>query len=286
MQGVLKLNTLTRIKSLYPDITAAEKDIADFILNKPEEIYRLTIKDIASRTSVSLPTVFRFTQRLGFEGFKDFKVALIRDIGLGLYFSPEDISEESIEGITAGVFENEIASLRETHANIDYQAVEKAVDAIIQADRLLFFAVSSSIPIALDFNWKFSLAGFSCFQNPDLFTQEMVSKTSRKKDVAIGISFSGETREVVQCVENAGKNGTTTICVTSFINSPITKISDIHLFTAPVKTVYQKIDLPSRIALIAILDVVYVLVVLKDSKKASQNISKSEEALLSHRIKK
>ncbi len=281
-----KLNTLTKIKSLYPEITAAEKEIADFILNKPEEIYRLTIKDIASRTNVSLPTVFRFARRLGFEGFKDFKVALIRDIGLGLYFSPEGISAESTEGVTASVFENEIASLKETHANIDYQAVDKAVEAILQADRLLFLAVSSSIPIALDFNWKFSLAGFNCFQNPDLFTQEMVSKTSRKKDVALGISFSGETREVVRCMENAQKNGTTTICVTSFINSPITRYSDIKLFTAPVKTIYQKIDLPSRIAQIAILDVVYVSAVRKDSQKLSRNISKAEEALLSHRIKK
>jgi DNA-binding MurR/RpiR family transcriptional regulator len=281
-----KLNTLTKIKSLYPEITVAEKAIADFILNKPEEIYRLTIKDIASRTNVSLPTVFRFARRLGFDGFKDFKVALIRDIGLGLYFSPEEVSDESVEGITASVFENEINGLKETLANIDYKAVDETVNAILQADRLIFFAVSSSIPIAFDFNWKFCLAGFSCFQSSDVFTQEMVSKTSKKREVALGISFSGGTREVVRCMENARKNGTTTICVTSFINSPITAHSDIKLVTAPVQTMYQKIDLPSRIAMIAMLDVVYVSTVLKDPHKLSRNISKAEEALLSHRVKK
>jgi DNA-binding MurR/RpiR family transcriptional regulator len=59
-----RLNTLTAIKSIYPETTSPEKSIANFILEKPEEIYRLNIQELAARSGVSLPTVFRFAKRL------------------------------------------------------------------------------------------------------------------------------------------------------------------------------------------------------------------------------
>ncbi len=279
-----RLNTLTSIRSLYPDITAAEKRIADFILEKPEEFYKFTIKDLASRTRVSLPTVFRFARRLGFEGFKDFKVALIRDVGVGLYVLPDAMDGGSVEGVAHGVFEQEIVNLRETLSNIEYPAIEKTVAAIRKARRILLFAVSSSVPIAFDFYWKLSLAGFDCFHNTDVFIQKMTARNSRRGDLAFGISFSGRTREVVECLKIARENGTRTVCLTTFLNSPITQFADIKLFTAPVKTLFQKIDIPSRMAQMAILDVVYVHLLLTDSERLTLNISRAEEELIKHRI--
>jgi len=279
-----KTNTLTKIKSLYPAITSSEKDIADFILNKPEEIYRMTINDLAEKAKVSLPTVFRFAKRLGFQGFKDFKVSLIRDIGVGLHFSPEDFNEDSIEGITASIFEKEIANLKETLANIDYQALEEAVKAIAGAERILVFAVSSSLPVAMDLSWKLSLAGLTSQFNSDIYTQEILAVNSRKSDCAIGISFSGNSVEVVNCLKKAKTNKSKTLCVTTFMNSAITKYADIKLFTSPVKALHQKIDLPAKISQIAILDVLYLLVVLQNKNRAPKSISRAEEALLAHRV--
>lgn len=280
-----KINSLTKIKSLYPDMTQSERAIADYILRNPEEIYRLTIQDIAQKTGVSLPTVFRFSRRLGFEGYKDFKVELIRDIGVGFHISPEGMEDESIEGITKIVFEKEIKNLQETLANINYSEIKNAVDRIIHSKKLLFFAVSSSLPVAFDFYWKFTLAGFNCFYNSDIYTQKIISIQCKKTDVAFGISFSGESREVVDCLKNAKMNGARTICVTTFIESSITKYSDIKLFTAPVHSLYQKIDLPSKISQMVILDVLYLLVVLQDRERVAKSISKSEEELLRHREK-
>lgn len=280
-----RLNTLTAIKSIYPETTSAEKGIADFILEKPEEIYRLNIQELAARSNVSLPTVFRFAKRLGFKGFKDFKVALIRDIGIGLFFTPDNLQNGNAQSVTRNLFEKEIASLRETLANLDHQAISQAAAAIAKAERLVFFAVSSSIPIALDFCWKFSMAGFTCFQSPDVYAQEIASKNTTRSDVAIGISFSGASRETVRCMENARHNGTKTICVTTFLNSPITRHSGIQLFTAPVQALYQKVDFSSKISQTVILDALYLQVVLKDTNRISKRISIAEEELCSHRVK-
>jgi DNA-binding MurR/RpiR family transcriptional regulator len=282
---VQKINLLTRIKSLYPEMASAERRVADYILSRPEEIYTLKIQDLARNTGVSLPSVFRFAKRLGFSGYKDFKVELIRDIGVSFHISPDGMEEESVEGVARVVFEKEVANLRETFANIDYGALRSAVDAVASSKRLLFFAVSSSLPVAFDFSWKFTLAGYTCFSNADTYTQRIVSTQCRRGDVAVGISFSGESVEVVDCMKNARENGARTVCATTFIRSSITRHADITLFTAPVRSLYQKIDLPSKVSLTAILDVVYLLVLLTNREKATKVISKSEEELLKPRKK-
>lgn len=278
-----RINTLTKIKSLYLDMTNSERQIADFILAKPEEIYRININELADFSKVSLPTVSRFAQRLGFRGFKDFKVALIRDIGVGFYIDTEGLDSDNVEGVTKSVFEKEIGNLKETLANMDYEAVGQTASLIIGAERVILFSVSSSIPTALDFSWKLSLAGLSCWQNADIYSQRIMAKNCRKTDVIIGVSFSGRSREVVECMKSAKENGAKTVCVTTFMDSPITRYSDVKLYSAPVKALYQKIDLSSRIAHMVILDAVYLYILVKDKKRVSKYISKAEEELLTHR---
>jgi len=274
-----KISCLTKIKTLYPEMTDSEKSIADYILNHPEEIYSLKIGNLARETGVSLPTVFRFTRTLGYEGFKDFKVNLVKDMAVGLNISIEDMDGTNLENLTQNIFEIVEKNLKETRSLIDYNSLAKAIKGIVNAKRLIFFAVSSSLSVAFDSYSKFLRAGFDCLYDYDSYTQRIKSTQCRKEDVVIGISFSGESIEVIECLKNARGNGAMTICITTFMKSTITKFADIKLFTAPVQSYYQKIDLPSKMSLTAILDVLYLNAVLHDRKKALKYISKSEEEL-------
>ena len=272
-----RINILTRLKTLNLEMTDSEKLIADYILNNPEEIYNLKIEDLARKLNLSLPTVFRFTRKLGFEGFKDFKVALIKDIAIGMNIDVSDIGDEGIEATTNSIFEKITGNLKETLSLINYDDLDKAVNLITSAKRLVFFAVSSSISVAFDSYYKFFRAGFTCFYNIDSYTQRDIATQCTSRDAAIGISFSGETVETVESMRIAKKNGAGTISVTTFFNSPISRYSDVCLYTAPVHSYYQKIDFPSKMSQTAIMDSLYLNVVLKNRKKALDFISRSEE---------
>ncbi len=266
-------------------MTHAEQNIADYILNNSEEMFTITIQGLAQRTMVSLPSVNRFAKRLGFSGFKDFKTELIKDIGVSFHISPDGMDDDSVEGVTKSIFNKQIGNLKETLDNINYTAINKAVDTVGSARCLVFFAVPSSIPLAFDFSWKYSLAGKTCLFNSDIYTQKIFATQCGRGDVAFGISFSGESSEVVDCLRIAGASGATTICITTFIEPSITEHADIKLFTAPVRSLYQKIDLPSKISQTAIMDIIYLLVVMNNKERASKSISKSEKELLRHRKK-
>jgi len=274
-----EINCITKLKTLYPDMTDSEKKIADYILNNPEEIYKLNINDLAQKNDVSLPTVFRFAKTLGFEGFKEFKVELIKNMAMGLNMAVDNADYGSTEGITRNIFEQHAKNLQETLELTDFNAIEKAVDLILGAKKIVYFAVSSSLSIAFESYSRFLRAGFNCYYNSDSYSQRVLSTQCGPEDVVIAISFSGESYEVIDCVKNAKANKAKTICFTAFMKSTLTDYADILLLTVPVKYKYQNIDIPSRTSIHALLDAIYLNVVTKNSEKAAGFLSKSEEEL-------
>jgi len=268
---------ITKIKTLFPGLTELEKVVADYVLRNPDEIHKLNIKEFAEKVSISAPTIYRFTRTLGYEGYNDFKMDLIKDLTLRMNISLENFSDESIESITRNVFGKDIENLKETLLSIDYDSIKKAVEIILNSKRIVFFAVGASLPIVFDSYLKFTRAGFNCFYNTDFYVQKIISIQCKKEDVAIGVSFSGESKEVVDCMKNAKSNGSKTISITTFIKSKITEYSDVNFFTIPVKSTYQKIDLPSKISQIALLDSLYLNVVLQNKKNSIKYITKAEE---------
>ncbi len=271
-----RINCLSKIKILYPEMTDSEKKIADYILGYPEKIYKISINELAKIIDVSLPTVFRFAKTLGFEGFKDFKIELIKDMAIGLNISVEDTEDSSIENITNNIFQKDINNLKETLSIIDYEDLKNAVDSILKSKKIIFFAISSSISVAMESYSKFIRAGFACYYNPDSYSQKIISLQANTYDTAIAISFSGESVDTVRCLKNAKENGAKTIAVTTFMKSSITKYADIVFLTAPVSSYYQKIDIPSKISQNALLDSIYLNVVLKNRQKSLKYISRAE----------
>lgn len=274
-----KIGCLTKLKTLYPEMTDSEKEVADYILRNPEEMYDLKMENLSKKLKISLPTIFRLANKLGYKGFKDFKVDLIRDLAIGLNIALDDIKEGSIEDITKNIFNIINNNLNETLTIIDYSELEKAISFAAEAKRIIFFAVSSSISVAYDSYSKFLRAGFNCLFDSEAYTQRVISTQTKIGDLAIGISFSGESSEVIDCLKNSRDNGAKTICVTTFIKSTLTEYADVKLFTAPVQYYYQKIDIPSKMSQTILLDCLYLNTILRDQKKAFRYLSKSEEEL-------
>ena len=73
------IQVLDRVKSAYASLRPSEQRVADCILNDPEGCTKCTISELADRVQVSQPTVVRFVQALGFDGYRSFKYCLLRD---------------------------------------------------------------------------------------------------------------------------------------------------------------------------------------------------------------
>jgi len=272
------INCLVKIRSHYPFMKKAEQKVADFILKNDKEAVGLPITEVARRSGVSVATVSRFYQNLSFDSYQDFRIRLAQDLVSPLAEIYEDIEKgDSSTDIIQKVFRKNIESLRDTQKILDTKSLLKAARAISKAKAVHLFGIGGSAVIARDARIQFLHLGISTSCYDDVYLQLLSAISLKRGEVAIGISHSGKTKSTVDFLSLAKKAKATTICITNYANSPITKVSDICLLTAFRESKVQSAAISSRIAQLSIVDVLYILVAMQKSGEIIPQVREIDE---------
>lgn len=268
-------NSLANIKSLYPSLFEVEKKIADFILGQPDEIIYMTVAQISDKIRVADSSIIRFCQKLGFDGFTQLKINVAKNIKKYEEPIPSDIkTKDDPTTVTKKVFASSAQALKDTLEVLDMNELSKAVEAISTAKRLEFYGVGTSAALAQDAYYRFMRIGYPAYFATDPFISSVSASMLDNECVSFGISHSGRTIDTIEALKIAKSKGATTVCITSFVESPITQIADIRLITATGETRFKKEATASRIAQIALLDSLHACAVLE---KYDRSVSKMQE---------
>ena len=268
-----------RIKGTYASLRTAEQRVADFILKHPEDLIYLTVTELAERTQTSESTVVRLCQKIGYKGYQEFKIILARDLVGPTQTIYEEISQnDPVSSVKAKIFQANQQALRDTLEVLSDSELEAAVNALVGAPKIEMYAIGGSGPVAEDARHKFLKLGITSIAISDADLMAMSASLLKRGDVAIGISHTGASRDVCDALETAKKGGAITICITHRSTSPITKVSDIKLFTAAKETAFGSDAMSSRIAQLTIIDTLYLGVALSSYDRSLQNIHKTREA--------
>ncbi|BAS28072.1 transcriptional regulator [Limnochorda pilosa] len=271
-------NGLARLQGILPELRAAERRVAECLLAKPDDVVRISITELAERSQASEATVVRLSRKLGFSGFQELKIRIAQDLVAPVQQIHEDVlPTDDAATVRSKVFGATAAALASTEKVVDVRALEEAASAIHQATEVVFFAVGLSAWVAADAAQRFTKLGLATQALHDGHAQATKAALLRPGAVAVGVSHSGSTRETVRSLELARGCGATTICITSFGRSPITRFADIHLFTSARETAFRTEAMSSRVAQIAIVDTLFVLVSLKRYDQAVRNIARVRE---------
>jgi DNA-binding MurR/RpiR family transcriptional regulator len=250
---------LPRIRSVQPGLTSSESAVAGLILDRPHEVIHLTIEELAQRASVSTATVLRFCQNMGLDGFRDFRIALAVELGSSPAVLDEDIQmDDSPMEIARKVFQTDMRAIAQTLQLLEERALNNAVEAIDTAERVEFYGIGSSAPIAVDAYYRFLRIGLPVSVVTDSHMQAVSAAMLTKTGVAFVISHTGRTLETLNTARKAQEAGAKVIALTSFLRAPITKIADIVLVAATAETAFRVEAMASRIAHLSIIDVLYV----------------------------
>ncbi len=268
-----------RIQGTYSSLRTAEQRVADFILKHAEELIYLTVTELAERTQTSESTVVRLCQKIGYKGYQEFKIMLARDL-----VGPTETVYEQIEptdalpSLKAKVFQANAQALKDTIEVLSDEELGKAVEAIARARKVEIYGIGGSAPLALDAYHKFMKLGLCAVWLNDSDLMAMSSSLLLPGDVALGISHTGASRDVCDAMENAQNAGATTICITHRATSPITKVSNVKLFTAAKETAFGSDATSSRIAQLTIIDTLFASIANQDYDHALARIQKTREA--------
>ena len=270
---------LLTIRSLYGEMGPGEKKIADRLIADPKVILPLSITEFALNIGCGDATVVRFAKRLGVGGYQGLKLAIASEVSTLSNENSQIVQSDSCYDMFVKRIGEIKVALENTASVLDEKSLEAAAKAIMSAKRILIFGLGNSASIAVDAQHKFLRVGLNASACNDNHMQAIIASHLNNECVAIGITHSGQSTDIVQALKIAKLNNATTICITNFGQSPITDVSDICLFTKSAETKHSLLAMSSRIAQLTIFDCLYPYIIANSDSDAVKAIHNTESAL-------
>ncbi len=137
-----------RIARSFPSLSQSHREVARYVLDHPLKAATLPVAELADLVGVSVATANRFARALDYEGYAQFRAALV--LGFEGALAPVEKLRGDLEqpADPASVFEATFAAigrnLEATRAGLDTGACERAVAAIRGARRVYVLGFGSS----------------------------------------------------------------------------------------------------------------------------------------------
>ena len=251
------------IKESYEQLSVSEKRIAKYIIDNPGEVVKMPISELADKCSTSKPTVVRLGKTLGYSGYKELCMYLNADIMLneGAEMNYKDINpnDDSPE-IVSKVTENNIKAIRNTVEIMDYAELNRAASLLMNARSIDFYGVGNSGFVALDAQNKFLRINKLATAQTDPHLKILTASNLSENDVAVFISYTGETRDLLETMEIVKTTGASTISITKLGKNSLSLASDVNLFMVSDESFIRSGAMSSRIGQLCIVDILFSIV--------------------------
>jgi len=276
---------LLKIKSNYNTFSDKERLIADYILNEPQKIIHNTINQVADDLNVADSTVFRFCQTIGYSGYQSLKLAIAAEAVTPL----KDIHEQIEDGDTTTtiidkVFQSNAKSITDTLEICNSDAFNQAIDLLAEANIIEFFGSGGSNVVALDAYHKFIKTGSNVKYNADSHMQLMSASQLTNNDVAVIISHTGSTKDMIDITDTLVDNGTPIITITNYVKSRLSENVTVNLPTIASETSFRSEAMSSRIAQLTVIDALFTNLMIKKDQEAKHALRKMRQAIAKKKI--
>ena len=250
-----------RIKDSLKSLAPKEQKVAEFILEFPEEAMHMSIGELAQTCATSNASVVRLCKSVGYSGFKELCRVLTEELNQQSSIVYEEIHPgDNIDAIVKNVCMSNMKAIESTLSLLDMHELDRAVDALCKAPRIDFYGVGSSGLVAKDASNKFLRINKITLSNPDPHEQILAATSLRKDDVAVLLSYSGETRDTIETAEVVKATEATLITITKFGKSQLSEMADIKLFTSSSEAMIRSGPMGSRIGQLTMVDILYTAV--------------------------
>lgn len=250
---------ITKIQSELPGFSKGQKQIARFILEHYDKAAFMTASRLGVTVGVSESTVVRFATELGYDGYPHLQRALQEMIRNKLTSVQRmEVAGDRMGGrdVLQTVLHADTDMIRVTLDEIDRDAFQGAVDALMGAKRIYILGVRSSSALASFLGFYFNLL----FENVTLVHTNSVSEIFEQVlrvgpgDVLFGISFPRYSKRTLSAMKYARDRGARVIALTDSQLSPLARVAD-HVLLA-------RSDMASFVdSLVAPLSVINALIV-------------------------
>ena len=246
------------------DLSKNERILANYILKHPEDVLKMTSKDLGKVCFVSTATVYRLCDKLGLSGFSDLKIKITSSL---------DDYRKSNENFNFDFPVNQFQTHYEIIQKIkeDYEQTLNLTANLFSLDQLRLIASAmkkaqiidvytsaGNINFALNFQFQMQEIGKQVNVPIDEYQQRLIAASSDENHLAIIITFGGRgiLSDILPRILHKVK--TPIVLISSYDYTFKDFDSDYQLYISPYENHYKKISsFSTRLSILYILDVLY-----------------------------
>lgn len=216
---------LATIGARLPTLRAGQRAVCAVVQRDPAFVVETTTTGLARVAGVSAATVVRTAQALGYSGFPQLRVMLARDLGA----AAARPTGRGAVGVVWDYFQAVADALPDMTSLLDPAALDEAIKRIAAARHVFVSGSGVSAPVASDLAMRLSSVGRFATTSPDSLDQQIRARLLDPKDVCVVVSGTGATSTSLAVARAANAAGATVISLTSFDDTPLSRIVDIEL---------------------------------------------------------
>lgn len=248
-----------------------DKVLIEYINSNAQNCVYMSISELAKEVSLGEATITRFTRKIGFSSYQEFKLALAKQLTKNSrksFINTVVSIDEPVEETAQKLFISHNNVIEETLKKLNYKDVIRAREAILNGKRVYFFGIGNSGIVAQDGNYKFMRIGINSIAINDSHTMMMIASLMERGDVVFAISHTGETREILKAVETAKQRKAKIISLTESRSNSLKDVSDINLSYISMETVFETGSILSKLVQMFILELIYAEIIKENYDEA------------------
>ena len=242
------------------ELSMTERAVLDYLIEHKSTLKDFSVEKIAEAAYTSPASVVRMCKKLGYKGFKDFKIDFIlanAKVEIPETREYEDVVLAKDENCGRTAIENNIRVLEDTLKLYDEATMQKAAEIIMGARKILIFGKGSSYLVCKDLEMKLRRINKFCIAQGESHDQLVDASFINQKDVIIFVSNSGKTKEIVSAALLARENKAQVVSIVKYGSSLLAELSDLNLYTSSLEGEFRSAAMTSRISQMCVVDALF-----------------------------
>lgn len=259
------------------NFTNVEINIAEYLLENQDHIKNQSAHYIANQLYTSPSMITRFCQKIGYQGFNDFKEAYLQEIAyLKSHFDTIDPNYPFKYNDKNIVVANKIGSLYheiidDTLVLLDHDSLQNAINALKQSQVIYLYSAGVQADLAKTFKDKMLKIGKNVVVETRMNEIFYRALFADKNDLFIIISYSGEVESLLRGVEKLKERNIPIIAITSYGKNSLSKLASHVLYVASKEKLVNNLgSFSMNLATLLLLDILYVNIFNDDFKSHQQ----------------
>jgi DNA-binding MurR/RpiR family transcriptional regulator len=220
-----------RIREERSNMSKSFAKLADFLLDSYVEAAFMTASELAHTLNLDAATVVRFSQHLGYEGFPKLQREIRQRVKDDLLVHPKEAEvPQSTPGIASNALHEVSLAVERTRMSLDTQAMEKLVEELGHARRIVILAEGPAQPTAYSLVLFLEQGGFPIYiARAGIADLARTVNIATSQDLLLAMEVTGQSPYIARAMGEAQKRGIPTAAIIASASLASARFTDTVL---------------------------------------------------------